>query len=180
MKELDRKNLLDGAPLTDSHMNGCGLLISKQFPELQRPQNTLYAQKLDRLQPPKEWSLYFHFYSAHWVLSHFKKGQVYLYDSLQSKMLHPDLKEQLLALYGETDIELVPVQVQSGTRDCGCFVIAFSISLLFGDDPSKLVYKQCDMRKHLEECLSKQHFTPFPANEKRTKKIAASCKLRLQ
>ena len=57
-------------------------------------------------------------------------------------MLHPDLKEQLLALYGETDIELVPVQVQSGTRDCGCFVIAFSISLLFGDDPSKLVYKQ--------------------------------------
>ena len=40
------------------------------------------------------------------MLSHFKKGQVYLYDSLQSKMLHPDLKEQLLALYGETDIEL--------------------------------------------------------------------------
>ena len=91
-------------------------------------------------------------------------------------MLHPDLKEQLNALYGETDIELVPVQVQSGARDCGCFVIAFSIS---GDDPSKLVYKQCDMRKHLEECLSKQHFTPFPANEKRMK-IAESCKLRLQ
>lgn len=41
LKELDRKNLLKGAPLTDSHMNGCGLLISKQFPELQMPQNTL-------------------------------------------------------------------------------------------------------------------------------------------
>lgn len=93
--------------MTDSHMNGCRLLISKQFPELQRPQNTLYAQKLDRLQPPKEWSLYFHFCSAHWVLTHFKKGQVYLYDSLQSNMLYPDLKEQLLALHGETDIELV-------------------------------------------------------------------------
>uniref|UniRef100_A0A1X7VA94 Uncharacterized protein n=1 Tax=Amphimedon queenslandica TaxID=400682 RepID=A0A1X7VA94_AMPQE len=43
--ELDRNTLLDGAKLTDIHMNGCGLLINKKFPELQPPQKTLYAQK---------------------------------------------------------------------------------------------------------------------------------------
>ena len=142
LEEQDKKALLQGAQLSDKHMNGCGLLISKQFPELPKPQNTLYAQELNKLQPAKDWSIFFHFYSAHWVLSHFREGQVYLYDSLQCKTLHPDLKQQLVTLYVERDVELVPVQVQVGTQDCGCFVIVFSVSLLFGDDPSKLVYRQ--------------------------------------
>ena len=51
--------------------------------------------------------------------------------------LHCDLKK-LVALYGETDVELVPLQAQSRKQDCGCFAIAYSVSLMFGSDPSAL------------------------------------------
>ena len=166
--------------LTDKHMDACGLLISKQFPELPKPQETLYAQNTSKLQPAKEMSIFFHFYSAHWVLSYLRGGNVYLYDSLQCKSLHPELKQQLRALYGETNVELMPVQVQSGEQDCGCFVIAFSISIMFGDNPSTLVYKQKEMRQHLAKCITNQIVTPFPATERKAKKVIRPLKLSLK
>ena len=152
-------------------MDGCGSLISKQFPELPTLQKTLYAQNLSKLQPAEELSLFFHNYSAHWVLSHLREGHVYVYDSLQIKTVHPDLKKQLLALYGESDVELVPVQLQAGTNDCGCFVVAFAVSLRYGDNPSMLVYRQKEMRQHMANCIQQQRFTPFPASKRRAKKI---------
>lgn len=163
------------------HMNGCGLLLSKQFPELHALQKTVYSQNISKLQPAKDFSLFFHFYSAHWVLSHFREGHVYLYDSLQCKTLHPNLKEQMVALYGDaTEVEVIPVQVQVGTQDCGCFAIAFSVSLMFGDNPSSLVYKQKELRQHMADCITEQHWTPFPASERRAKKMQPVVKLSLK
>lgn len=95
-----------------------------------------------------------------------------LYDSLQAKTLHPELREQLLALYGstKTHINLVPVQVQVGLMDCGCFAVAFAVSLMLGDDPSTLFYRQKEMRGHLADCLINGCFTPFPGTVKKCRK----------
>lgn len=77
LTEQDKIALLQGAQLTDKHMNGCGLLMSKQFPELPKPQSTLYVQQLSKLQPARELSLFFHCYSSHWVLSYTLKRGTY-------------------------------------------------------------------------------------------------------
>lgn len=185
MKELhlteeDKKTLLGSERLIDKHIDGCGLLINKQFPELPRVQTTLYTQKVSKITPAEDLSLFFHYYSAHWVLSHLSEGHVHIYDSLLIKTVHPILKQQLQALYGEHDVELVPVLKQSGTSDCGCFVVAFAVSLLYGDNPAMLVYRQKEMRRHMADCLQKQHLIPFPASKRRAKKLQPPLKLTIK
>jgi hypothetical protein len=121
--------LLEGRMLNDKYMNGYGLLLNKQFPQLPKPQSTLYAQNITKIQPAKQMLIFFHFYCTHWVLSHCREGNAYVYDSLQGKTLHPDLKKQLVALYGETDVELVPLQVQSAKQDCGVWQRPFYLGI---------------------------------------------------
>ena len=85
----------------------------------------------------------------------------------------PELQKQPATLYGHFADErefwvFVPqVQLQRGATDCGCFAVAFAVSLVFRDDPSSLLYNQKEMRGHLKECLLAEPFTPFLANEKK-------------
>lgn len=152
-------------------MNATSLVLAKQFTTLPKPQNTLLVQNLDRIQPAKEKSIFFHFYSAHWALSHLNEDVVYLYDSLRSKNIHPVLEKQLVTLYGRRKVIVPQVQIQRGSDDCGCFAIAFCVSLLFGDDPATHVYDQEKMRDHIIECLSNTHFSPLPGRRKRSKSV---------
>lgn len=152
------------------------MLLETQFPELPRFQPTLYTQALENLHPAEEGSLFFHNFSNHWAVSQLSQGRVHLYDSLQPKKIKPELQTQLATLYGHVGSEkelrvfMPQVQVQRGGVDCGCFAVAFAVSLLFGDDPTTLLYSQQEMRGHLEGCLQSQLFTPFPASEKKAKR----------
>ena len=103
-------------------------------------------------------------------------GEVYLYNSLKPKKIIPQLQKQLATIYGhladekELQVFLPQIQLQRGATDCGCFAVAFALSLLFGGDPSSLLYNQKDMRAHLKECLLAELFTPFLASGKEKKK----------
>ena len=96
---------MDGEPLSDKHVDGSALVLAKQFPDMPSSQTALRAQRLDKLQPAKENSIFFHNYTGHWALSHLREGVVYLYDSLQPKILHPDLQKQMLALYRKRTVK---------------------------------------------------------------------------
>ena len=148
-------------------MDGSALVLSKQFPDMPVPQTTLYTQRLDKLHQAKENSIFFHNFSGHWALSHLREGVVFLYDSLQPKTIHPDLQKQILALYGKRLVRVPPVQIQKGSTDCGCFAIAFCVSLLYGDDPTTLVYEQKKMREHITACLSSEHLLHFLLHTRR-------------
>jgi len=50
---------------------------------------------------------------------------VYLYDSLQPKSINITIAEQLRALYGDQIVKVPQIQLQKGSKDCGCFAIAF-------------------------------------------------------
>lgn len=171
LSNQEKLQLTNGEKLNDKHMNGTALVLSKQFPDLPALQNTLLVQNLAKLQPALEKSVFFHYYCAHWALSHLKQDVVYLYDSLLPKEIHPTLKNQLIALYGKRKMIVPQVQIQKGSDDCGCFAIAFCVSLLFGDDPATLSYDQTKMRDHITECLSTVHFTPFIGRKKRSKRV---------
>ena len=55
-----------------------------------------------------------------------------------------------------------PVQNQVGGSDCGLFAMAFAVSICLGVNPSKFIYDQEKMRRHLTECLENQKFSNFP------------------
>lgn len=164
---------MDGDLLTDKHMDASAKLLAKQFPDMPAPQTTLRGQRPHLLQPAVENSMFFHHFCGHWALSHLKEDVVYLYDTLKPKSLHLDLQQQLVALYGKRTINIPSVQVQKGTTDCGCFAIAFCVSLLYGDDPASLKYNQKKMRDHIVATLTDGHFSPFEATAKKTKRVQA-------
>ena len=79
----------------------------------------------------------------------------------------------MLALYRKRTVKAPQTQIQKGSTDCGCFAIAFCVSLLYGDDPATVVYKQKRMREHITMYLSDKYFTPLPGALKRAKPQSA-------
>ena len=91
------------------------------------------------------------------------KNSVNLYDSL-----FPDVDATTCALiknmFGgdECKISMKKAQVQAGIKDYGVFAIVFITSIVHGEDPCDVFYKQENMRKHLFDCFEKLIITPFP------------------
>ena len=67
--------LMNGEPLSDNHMDGSALVLA--IPRHAFTTNdSIRAQKLNKLQPAKENSIFFHNYSGHWALSYLRDGVV--------------------------------------------------------------------------------------------------------
>ncbi len=56
---------------------------------------------------------------------------------------------------------------QTGSQDCGLFVIAFMTSLAHGQNPTDVKYLQEEMRIHLVKCIESQEMISFPTSFKR-------------
>ena len=70
----------------------------------------------------------------------------------------------------EIHLNIVPVQQQTNSVDCGVFAVAFATSLAFGEDPAQRKYDTSAMQPHLLNCLRKNSFSPFPLAEKASKR----------
>ena len=108
-------------------------------------------------------------------------GEIYFYDSLQLRQIHPDVKIQMRHLYGTTkQVKRPYVQKQRGLKDCGCVAVAFCVSLIYGEDPSTLIYQQEALREHIINSFTQEHFLPFPAETKKTKHLTPPLELSLE
>ena len=58
-------------------------------------------------------------------------------------------------------VKVLPVQQQNGYRDCGLFAIAFATEICMGQNPSKAVFIQTQMRGHFFRCLTTGNMMPF-------------------
>lgn len=92
-------------------------------------------------------------------------GQLNYYDSLYHSIT-PAVKKQIKLFFpGNVEkirVNIMPVQQQTNGSDCGVFSVAFSTSLLYGQDPCDVAYDTTMMRQHLKQCLQNNHFQPFP------------------
>ena len=93
-----------------------------------------------------------------------KKGCVNIYDTLFARL---DAETQttikrMFALKSVEGLNMVDIQCQKGTSDCSVFAIAVITSLLFGEDPGKVTYKQEKLREHLIECFTVGELSLFP------------------
>ena len=94
-----------------------------------------------------------------------KEGTIYWYDSIYND-LDKKSKQQMCAVMKPAGKNLIfqkcPVQNQVGGSDGGQFAIAFAVSICLGMNPSKFIYNQENMRRHLTECLENQKLSNFP------------------
>ena len=75
---------------------------------------------------------------------------VRVYDSLYPH-LTTKTQQQIAAIINtpkpKIQLELIDVQNQSGSNDCGAFAIAFATALIFGEEPGKLIFAEAELRK---------------------------------
>jgi len=87
----------------------------------------------------------------------YNKNSVNVYDSL-----FPDVNAATSALIknmlGGDECEISMKKVQAGLKDCGVFAIAFITSIVHGEDPCNVFYRQEHMHKHLFDCFEKLPF----------------------
>ena len=61
-----------------------------------------------------------------------------------------------------SEINIVPVQKQNGSKDCGVFAIAMMTSIAYGEDPQNVTYDQDNLRVHLLDCFTRKNMVLFP------------------
>ena len=57
---------------------------------------------------------------------------------------------------------VVAMECQKGSKDCGLFAKAVMTSLAFGEDPSTASYDQDKLRSHLIDYITKGELSLFP------------------
>ena len=106
-----------------------------------------------------------HVSGNHWVIASnigTSVSEVTVYDSLFTANKDTSfLLNRLLATQKKIKIYVVRPQIQSGYHDCGLFALAFSMSLVTGQDVFNIVFDQARMKHHLEECFVAKHMTSF-------------------
>lgn len=107
------------------------------------------------------------FHHGHWICMYYNSKVLYIYDSLNLKILNTDQKDVLDKLYPfKPHIVFIKVQQQPNSIDCCLFAVAFATSIYFNVKPEKVVYNHGKMREHLYEMFRNSCLEPFPIDTK--------------
>ena len=134
LTEDDRSALMNEEWLSDKHLSAAAKLLKTQFPETRGFQSTVTGEFTPATCTSSPY-YQFHFFSNHWCVSWMRDGTVTLCNSLfNAKTGLPEpLCVQLKQIYGQQvkSVQVLTVQQQKGSVDCGCFAIAFAVSARF-------------------------------------------------
>ena len=169
----DKTKIEQGEHLIDKHMQMVQYLAKKQFPLAGGLRSTLLQQKMvkgHKGQCTANTVQIIHCEKrSHWIVASTifaKSGCANIYDTMFAR-LDAETRATVKRSFGLKSVEglnMVDMQCQEGTSDCGVFAIAVITSLLFGEDPSMVTYKQEKLREHLIECLTVGKLSLFPKN----------------
>ena len=105
---------------------------------------------------------------SHWIVVSnvgCKKAVVNIYDSAYN-FLSLNTKQQICSLWqpssDQVEFQLVNVQRQPNSSDCGLFAIANATELAHGRDTMLCMWDTCQMREHLFNCLEMGKIEQFP------------------
>lgn len=175
LSQADKHIIKDGKWLTANHMAAVNKLLAIKYPTQNGLQDTCslgYFKKW--LSEPKQLVQVIHVNGNHWAcLSNCfcDHNSIDLYDSAQEI---PDRKGSIaqqasaimkLAL-PELTINVINVQLQEGSDDCGLFAIAMAYDICREVDPFTRTYTQEEMRSHLLSCFDKQSLQMFPSRNR--------------
>ena len=172
----EKDTILNKHMLTDESINIAQNLLKQQFPQIHGFQDTVIGktQCFDVIGSKSKFVQILHAGSLHWVTvanmddEKNSRAECYLYDSLSSGKVSTDIAKQIAAFSfcesAELLVNVMPVQQQGNSVDCGVFAIAFATSLSFGENPCNITFDIKEIRKHLVTCLERIEMSPFPRN----------------
>ena len=172
----EKMMLCNGKELSDIHIDASQNLLKLQFYDINGLQSMLYQNK----QPLKKCDnvLQIMFVNNnHWaVLSTLANvSAVSYYDSAYNKLsvtTQQTIATLLSPSNGQVTVNIMDIAKQKGCTDCGLYAIAVATALAHKIDPVTLVFRQDEMRSHLQECFEKQKLQPFPILKTRRPKLS--------
>jgi len=166
--------IVQGRWLNDLHMDHFNYLLER-YSDF-RPVGTWRVQAIHRVQPVSINKKHIQILperelGIHWTCCYYDTNNIFVYDSLNTKMLSMCQKQFLEKLFPTYDFIKYPVQFpvvqeQQNGSDCGVFAIAFAVSLLFNIKPENVRYDVSLMRPHLIKILESNVIEHFPQNSK--------------
>ena len=166
----DRQTLLDPVGwLNTSLISAAQILLREQFDAKTGLQDPCLAQSMGFKVVSDEFVQIVHNGLGHWLtvtnIGATGGAEVMIYDSLYPS-INTFVQKQIAAMMKTTEAEIrvnvMDMQMQAGTCDCGLFSIATAAALLNGVHPGECTFNQSRMRKHLYDCLNKGKITQFP------------------
>ena len=134
------------------------ILLKKKFPRKAGLQDTLLQQKKTI---PYPWThihgnviQIFLVNDNHWVCVERENNSIKLFDSMNKKTTKSAI--HIIARYiaskeNKINLQIMNVQQQSNSNDCGIYALAFTTSLLFCKCTTKFNY--CSIRKHFIDSI---------------------------
>ena len=165
----DKVLIENGTELTDKHIQFAQCMIKNQCPLVGGLYSTLLQDKPSSLgsRTTNTVQVVHCKKRKHWITVSIKwcKGdQVAVYDSVFTK-LDAETRMTIMKMFNlkkTKDIIIMPMQKQHGCTDCGVYAIAVMTSLTHEEDPTRLKYKQMELRQHLVNCITKGKLVCFP------------------
>ena len=78
-----------------------------------------------------------------------------IFDSRYTEFIPDGVKQQIRAIYShlpkQLSAQVVRVQQQQGTTDCGLYAIAYAVHVANGDDSAKVKFEQRKMQTYFLE-----------------------------
>ena len=163
----DKMIIENGDELTDKHIQMAQYLLKCQFPLVGGLYNTLKQQKRVIGCTANTIQIIHCTRRKHWIMVSTKgcpAGEVNVYDTIFDKLDYEtrDIIKRMFSVKTCSKINIVPVQKQNGSKDCGVFAIAIMTSIAYSEDPRNVTYKQNSLRAHLLECFTKKSMHLFP------------------
>ena len=153
----DLEDITNKITLSGNVIHGFNILCRRQFEHVAGLQDPLLGQTSQySVMKNQEFVQILRNNRAHWVaISTYncKNGEVNYYDNLFSGRINDFVKQQIYALMqadvSVLKINVMPVQQQTNSVDCGIFAMAFVTSILFDEGPKtqrfdeKLLRESC-------------------------------------
>ena len=169
LKFIDKAVIEQGEELNDKHIQVAQYLAKTQFPVTGGPESTLLQGKKRKGScTVNTVQIIYCDKRRHWITASTKfskPGKVDIYDTMFRK-LDAETRTTVKQLFGLKKVDcinMVAMQCQKGTTDCGLFSIVTMTSLVFGgEDPGTVNCDQSKLRKHPVDCISQGDLSLFP------------------
>ena len=168
MTLLDQKILLEQRRLNDHHINFAQGLLHHQFPSVDGLGNTL-LQRRPQTQKIKHGLQIIHDRDDHWIVVSTigcSKNAVKVFDSFYTTIDEKTMEAivNLFLLSDNPTLEMVKIQKQKGSNDCGPYAIAVATAILHDVNLTITPFCQEKIWSHLLLCFRAKSLELFPVN----------------
>lgn len=160
--------------LSDTHINAASFLIKSTQPDTDGLQDVL-LQKTFQCPKNKTYIQIFHVNNNHWLTAsniNAPRNTINIYDSAMTLPTTDTLN--LLARHHHSEARQITYQMmnvdkQPNSYDCGVYAIAFAKTLASSQDPTQKSYH--DIRQHLHQALLNNNLEEFPSTQTERKPV---------